>query len=88
MNGKTAGIGAEPNVTKKYGPNYRPRVLSGTIVAGRGAKWTVRAGNYNYPIQLLVARPALFTIGSKVKLTGSWSNKTMRVSKIQAGKND
>ncbi len=83
LSGNTAGVGARPNVSKAYGPNYRPRVLSGTIVGGSGANWTVRAGGNNYPIQLLVARPALFTIGSKVKLTGSWRGGKMRVSKIE-----
>ncbi len=83
LNGKSSGIGSAPNVSKPYGPNYRPRVLSGNIVAGGGSKWTVRAGDTNYPIQLLVAKPALLTVGSKVKLTGSWSNKMMRVSKIE-----
>ncbi len=83
LNGKTNGIGSAPGVSKPYGPDYRPRVLSGTIVAGGGSKWTVRANNINYPVQLLVAKPALLTVGSKVTLTGSWSNKTMRVSKIE-----
>ena len=83
LSGNTQGIGASPNVSKDYGPDYRPNVLSGTVVAGSGAKWTVKSGKTNYPIQLLVAKPGLFTIGSKVKLTGTWSNRTLRVSKIQ-----
>ena len=83
LSGNARGIGAKPSVTKPYGPNYRPPVLSGTIVAGSGAQWTVRAGGNNYPIQLLVAKPALFTIGSKVKLTGIWRGGTMRVNKIE-----
>ena len=83
LSGNAPSIGASPNVSKSYGPNYRPRVLSGTVVAGSGAKWTVRAGNINYPVQLLVARPARFTIGSQVKLTGTWRGNTMRVGKIE-----
>lgn len=83
LNGKTPGIGTAPGVSKPYGPNYRPRVLSGTVVAGSGANWTVHAGNFIYPIQLRVAKPALFAVGSRVKLTGTWSNGTMRISKIE-----
>ena len=83
LSGKVSGIGTRPNVGKAYGPQYQPRVISGTIVAGRGAKWTIQSGGKKYPIQLLVARPGLFSIGSKVQLTGSWRAGTMRVSKIE-----
>lgn len=85
LSGNTAGIGASPSVDKAYGPNYRPRVLTGTLVAGSGAQWTIQANGKNYPIQLRVARPALFTVGAKVKLTGNWSGGTMRVSNIEMG---
>lgn len=85
LNGNATGIGAQPSISKPYGPQFQPRVLTGTLVAGSGAKWTIKAGGTNYPIQLLVARPALFTVGSKVKLTGSWRAGTMRVSKIEMG---
>ena len=83
LNGNASGIGARPNVDKAYGPQFQPRVLSGTIVAGGGAKWTIQSNGAKHPIQLLVARPGLFSVGSKVKLTGSWRAGTMRVSKIE-----
>ena len=85
LSGNTSSIGAKPSVSKDYGPKFQPRVLSGTIVAGSGARWTVKSDGKNYPIQLLVARPALFAAGAKVKLTGSWRANTMRVSKIEMG---
>ncbi len=85
LSGGTRGIGATPNVSKSYGPNYRPRVLVGKVVAGSGANWTVEAGGNNYPIQLRVAKPALFTVGTAVRLTGSWLGNTMRVNKIERG---
>ena len=83
LSGNASGIGTKPNVAKAYGPQYQPRVLSGTIVAGSGAKWTIQSGGNKYPIQLLSARPGLFSVGSKVRLTGSWRAGTMRVSKIE-----
>lgn len=85
LSGNAASIGASPSVNKAYGPNYRPRVLTGTLVAGSGGNWTIQANGTKYPIQLRVARPSLFTVGAKVKLTGNWSGGTMRVSKIEMG---
>ena len=83
LNAKTASVGASPNVSKAYGPNYRPGVLTGKLVAGSDANWTIQSNGTKYPIQLRVARPALFVRGAKVKLTGNWSGGTMRVSKIE-----
>lgn len=83
LGGKTAGVGASPNVNKAYGPNYRPRVLAGKLVAGSGANWTIQSNGNKYPLQLRVARPALFAVGAQVKLTGNWSGGTMRVSKVE-----
>ncbi len=83
LGGGSQGIGAKPSVSKSYGPKFQPRVLTGKVVAGGGARWTVKSGGNNYPIQLLVAKPALFTVGSTVRLTGTWLGGTMRVSKIE-----
>lgn len=81
---KTAGVGAAPSVSKAYGPKYRPPTIYGTITALEGGKMMVRSNNGNsYPAQLLVARPALLTVGSKVRVDGYWSEGTMRITKIE-----
>ncbi len=85
LSGNVAGIGTKPGVGKAYGPQFQPRALSGTIVAGSGSKWTLQSGGNKYPVQLLVARPALFSVGAKVTLSGSWRAGTMRVDKVRMG---
>ena len=83
LSGTTLGIGAAPGVSKSYGPKYRPPTIYGTITALESSKITVRSNNGNsYQTQLLVARPALLTVGSKVRVDGYWNERVMRVTKI------
>ena len=83
LSGSAKSIGIPPGVAKPYGPNFGPPVVYGTFVALKNGIWTVKSGQTNYPVRLLVARPGLVTVGSKVKLTGTWRSGTMRVSKIE-----
>ncbi len=85
VSGGAHSVGAAPNVNKAYGPKYRPKMIYGTVTAlqSTGAM-TVRSNNGNlYKAQLLVARPALLSVGSKVRVDGYWSNGRMRVTQIQ-----
>ena len=85
--GATKSIVAAPSVSKAYGPKYRPSTIYGTITALDGGQFTIRSNNgNNYQAQLLTGRPALTTVGSKVRVDGYWNEGVMRVTKIQGWK--